>query len=390
MRPANCICLVLSLLYVGHAAGETTPAAAVNQLAFELLEEYRQYRPHGNVVFSPITISSAFAMVYAGSRGQTKAELEDVFQFEDEVFLALKTKANVAGGKTATTNFAARTFIDSSLQVNPSYAQAIGRDRVATLDFATDTEGAKDAINAFVDEETEGLIPKIVDDTDDLSATRMAIVSAIYFKGQWKYAFDRSLTKKKGFTAADGVTQMVDFMGMKEFQTFRYKNVEELLRMIELPYKGSKFSMFLMLPDEADGWREAERKLPTLGPRFFAKETLRADFFVVEMPKWEMQMEFDGLKIVLKNLGVRDAFSASADLSGISEEFLFLTDVVHMAKIKVDEEGTVGAGVTSVFASKSLVEPEPMDFIVDHPFLYFIVDNRDDTILFQGTVTTLM
>ena len=101
-----------------------------------------------------------------------------------------------------------------------------------------------------------------------------------------------------------------------------------------------------------------------------------------------METEFK-LKPVLCALGAELAFSDDADFSGIGEEPLKISEVVHKAFVEVNEEGTEAAAATAVgMASCAAVmpTPEPKVFKADHPFLFFIRDRKTNAVLFSGRV----
>lgn len=84
-------------------------------------------------------------------------------------------------------------------------------------------------------------------------------------------------------------------------------------------------------------------------------------------------------------MGVGDIFGNTADLSALTgKEGIFLNDAVHKAKVSIDEEGTTAAAATAVFTFRSSRPSEPIKFICNHPFIYFLYDNVSRSILFIG------
>lgn len=373
---------------MGSSSGLGYEARAVNTLGFQIVKEFRKNDPNGNVVFSPITISSAFAMAHAGARGKTREQLDRVFGFRDDFVNYLKRKANESKGRTSTTSYAAKVFVDKSLNVKRDFIKFVGLNRVAATPFSSNPEEAKQLINEFVHKSTRGLIPTIVEDSGSIASTSMALVSAIYFQGGWKHAFDKEYTHKSDFQSSDGTSRTRDFMTYPTEIKLKYKDDYNLdSQILELPYRGGKFSMIIVLPNQPDGWRQVEQKLVHVGQTIISQDRFEERDVLLRLPKFEMEFNFNGLKAALQDLGVTDIFTSSADLSGIADGALQLSDVVHKAKIKVDEEGTQAAAASGLFTSK--IWDDPVSFIVSHPFLYFILDKKDGTILFQGTVTSL-
>lgn len=108
--------------------------------------------------------------------------------------------------------------------------------------------------------------------------------------------------------------------------------------MLELPYVGDRFSMFIVLPNADDGYLQLENNLAEYRTRMFTG--LYPELFTkIQIPKWSLEQTLGDLKLILENLGMTAAFTDEADFSGItSAEELYISDVVHKAKITVDEE----------------------------------------------------
>ena len=106
------------------------------------------------------------------------------------------------------------------------------------------------------------------------------------------------------------------------------------------------------------------------------------------IPKFKIESKIN-LKDILSNLGMEKMFQPStAGLHGISDEVLFVSDVIQKAFIEVDETGTEAAAATAVIVVKrSSRMPKTERFVADHPFLFFIRDLQTNLVLFQGRVT---
>lgn len=361
---------------------------AVNRFGFELLAEYRLRHPNDNVVFSPVSISAALSLVYFGSAGQTKDELEAVLGFTKGVVPdKLRTKANAVNPNRESVAIANRAFFAEGLQIQNSFVDAVGEVNVQTLNFEQDPDAATNRINGFVADKTRGLIPDMLSDGDVNAATRMVLVNAVYFKGAWKKKFDPKLTRKEEFRGVDGPVQ-TDFMEFEDEEAeLMVKDLPELdSLMVEFPYDDPRFAMYIVLPHLDDGWRFAEEKLLEVDAEFF-NTGLFPETLYVSLPKWEQDSVLEDVKDMLVELGLENCF-AGADLSRITEndEGLAVSNVVHKARIQVSEEGTEAAAATGGIAARSGYGGE---FIVDHPFLYFVIDKSDNTVFFQGTVTKL-
>lgn len=365
----------------------------MNSFGFNVLRELRKGLPSDNVIFSPFSISSAFALLYFGAKGATRTEIERAFGFQNGVVpRALLDTARVFGGmgsnpSGATVNIANRVYIDDGFTVLDSYRTAVGADSFRVVDFANEV-ASRTEINDFVDMLTRGLIKDLIPRGFITPDTQAVLVNAIYFKAMWVKAFNKDNTRREQFRGVGGST-MTDFMSLRG-ETFPTKNVPELdSRMIQLPYEGDRFSMFILLPNTDGGFSKAEAGLSSSLNLF--DNLTPTKFSLVKIPKWELEQTLEMLKRYLMALGVQTAFTGRADLTGLSNAGpLAVSDVVHKAKIIVDEEGTEAAAATAIgIVTTSLpIGPPPPQFVADHPFLFFIVDTKVGTVFFQGTVTS--
>ena len=108
----------------------------------------------------------------------------------------------------------------------------------------------------------------------------------------------------------------------------------------------------------------------------------------VYLPKFEFDTKYF-MKETLSSLGMPTAFSGTANFSGMTlAEQLFIDQVIHQAYIKVDEEGTEAAAITSIGVSLTSM-PQTTYFRVDRPFIFVIRDHHSNTILFIGKVLEL-
>ena len=248
----------------------------------------------------------------------------------------------------------------------------------------TRPEETSDMINSFVKNQTNGLIDKILEADDISPKTAMILVNAIYFKGSWKYPFKEQFTKTATFYVNE--TQKTDYQAMTTSESLKTFHSDSLKSSIlELPYENDKISMVIVLPDANTGLREVEAKLEI---SFILKKLTSVQptpDVEVEIPKFETSFEVKDMEGILKRLGVERIFDSRADLSEISESPIYVSKISHKAVVKVNEEGSEAAAVTSVEISlKSYMEP--VKFIVNRPFLFYIVNVVSGLPLFVGRI----
>ena len=162
-------------------------------------------------------------------------------------------------------------------------------------------------------------------------------------------------------------------------------------QVISLPYRQNTLSMVICLPRQRDGLRRLESRLTPEQLNAWL-DRLRDRPVRLSLPKFRLQSQLQ-LATALRTLGMKSAFSDSADFSGMSKcESLKISDVIHQSNMDVDEKGTEAAAATAVIVatpSAPLREddpPKPVVFRADHPFLFLIRDNETGAILFLGRV----
>jgi serpin B len=268
-----------------------------------------------------------------------------------------------------------REFLDTALRHYKA-----GFDEV---DFANAPDRSRGTINAWVDERTSGEIPEILRAGDLDADTILVLTNAAHFKGAWKVRFDGE-TRSAAFHVSDDRQARVEMM-TTDGGTFRhYRGVG--LEVLELPYVGDRISMLLVLPDES-------RSLPDLEATLSAHDLGRwlsmmrpTRFGSVQIPRFESSTRLE-LGDALGGLGMRLAFTPEADFSGMTPSRpVWIDDVFHEARIRVDEQGTTAAGSTAVVLKKGMAPSEAELFRADRPFLYLILDRRTGAILFLGSL----
>ena len=363
----------------------TTLVAANTEFAVALFEKLRARE--GNLFFSPASISAALAMVYAGARGETAAEMArtlrlpegDVHAAYSELLGGLDRKGGDVSLSVANALWAQRGFAfrEAFLKtVREGY-----RAEAKEADFAGASEEARRAINAWVEQKTQEKIKELFKPGVLTPATRLVLANAIYFKGKWAHPFDAKQTAVEPFLAAK--ERRVDARMMRQKARFRYFEDGDL-QALEMPYAGDELAMTILLPRRADGIAELERSLTAARLAEWLGGLAPMEV-AVSLPRFTLTSEFS-LADTLSDMGMQRAFGDGADFSGMSDaEQLALTAVVHKAWVDVNEEGTEAAAATGGVVSVTSVQQVPV-FRADHPFLFLIRDARTGYVLFAGRV----
>ncbi|MEA3224751.1 MAG: serpin family protein [Planctomycetota bacterium] len=375
-----------------------------NTFALELYAKLR--RRKGNLFLSPYSISTALAMTYAGARNRTQSQMAEVLHFPTAMSAGTKPPSSTApdrqqfalefgkiikdlNNRGLEGKYELRVanalwgqeqygFLDKFLAIAKTHYGG----QFSEVDFVRAAEKARKTINAWVEKKTNNKIKDLIQKGVLNSMTRLVLTNAIYFKGNWAKQFEEERTKDAPFTLADG--KKVDVAMMNQTAEFGYMETETF-QGLELPYVDDELSMIVLLPKKSTGLSELEKSL-TLDNLSAWLANLHKREVVVSIPKFKMTSQFS-LAQVLKSMGMKDAFSAGADFSGINgQRNLFISAVIHKAYVDVNEEGTEAAAATAVTMKLTSIAPAPRIpiFRADHPFLFLIRDNNSDSILFIG------
>jgi serpin B len=351
----------------------------------------------GNLLFSPYSINSALAMAYAGARGQTATQMAQTMHFSlagEQLHTAigalsgqLITEAS-AGGKTLyQLSVADAVWTQQGLAYNPDFLRVLQKDYASELrqsDFVHSFQQARADINKWVAQNTADKIPNLLPDGSVDFTTRMILVNAIYFKGDWATPFEKERTADQPFHLDAQNTVSTPLM----FENVSCPASEtDDLQIVELPYTGDKLSMVILLPRSVDGMGALEKQLTSEHIDQWIGQLVDQSVNV-HIPKFKMACSFE-LADTLKSMGIRDAFNyPAADFTGMTTaERLHISAVVHQALIDVNEEGTEAAAATGIdMVAGAAMRQRLMDFRADHPFIFLIRQQSTGAILFAGRV----
>lgn len=354
---------------------------AINQFACTFYQYLAQQTDTENFVFAPHSIATAFAMVYAGAKGNTALEMAKVFGFAEaspDFFAAWEplTQTVTSDGTITTAN---AMFVHRDYSFLDDYMTLVQSTFAATpysMDF-NDIPAALKTINAWVDEQTRHRIPTILNKLESL--TRLVLVNAVAFKGLWKYPFDPKFTRDAPFHNLDGTESTVPMMRLTEmFSTGRGNGWQG----IRLPYAGERLSFVALLADDLASF---EQRISGSWLWSITASLRGSEKVEVRLPRWTADSAVD-LRIALDAMGVHDLFNPNAaDLSGIDgTNLLYASDAQHKAQIEVNEAGTEASAATAVVITARSAPIMPTTVTFDRPFLYYLVDNATGVILFMG------
>ncbi|CAM0903718.1 unnamed protein product [Alopecurus aequalis] len=400
----------------------TRDSRGLAALAASLARRLAEANANSNLVFSPLSIYAALALLAAAARGDTL----------DEILRVLGARS--------------RAFRDAAVGTYKAEATSV--------DFSNDPEAAREQINAWVAGVTRNLISSVFGPGTIDQLTRVVLGNAMYFKGSWAEPFDKRYTASKLFYRLDGRAVDVPFMQSWDRQ---YIAVHDGFKVLKLRYKMTnhpfsepgqfygysrygaldrtahsrypaaptpghpyfsnltppgtaatyhapsdrnnctQFSMCIFLPDASDGLRSMVDAIASQ-PGFMHEHLPKTKIDVSQFRLPKFKLFFQGsIVTLLKMLGLNLPFSDQSDLSdmvvgGDKSGFpMVVTQVIHKAVIEVNEEGTEAAAVTMMQMQYggSPMRPRPpprVDFVADHPFAYFIVEEATGAVVFAGHV----
>jgi serpin B len=334
-------------------------------------------------------------MTYAGARGQTATEMASTLHFpgaQAELpagFAALAKQLNAAQqASEAEFVLANSLWSQRDFPLSDSFLLVARRDylaRVESVDFVNHPTAAARDINTWVEQQTRDRIKDLIPPSAITPLTRLILANAIYFKGRWQTQFNPKATQPGSFhlTADRAVTVPL----MQQKARARLAQLDGV-KLLELPYRGEKMSMVLVLPDQPQGLSAVETRLTSARLRDWLAtlDTARPGEVEVTLPRFKSTASLS-LSQILARMGMPTAFDQrAADFSGLTgRPDLHISEVVHKAFVEVNEEGTEAAAATGVImATRAMLTRE---FRVDQPFVYLIRDQTTGSILFMGRLT---
>ena len=331
-----------------------------------------------NIVVSPYSAGVALSMLAEGAEGQTKEEFAAalnscIFKAED-----------LGSNDTIIVKSVNSLWVDDDFSIRNRYLFLLQKDFDAlatTLNFSD--PATVHAINNWCWEHTGGKIKNIIDKLGPGDV--MVLANALYFNASWLNPFDTSLTAKEAFNGSirKGTVDMMTRKG--------YMNYAEYMgcQLVELPYEGCRYSMYVLLPAEGMKFSDAvsylneetyNAALGSLAP----KEVL------LRMPKTKVEMSIL-LNPVLMSMGIKTAFTSAANFKGIAEMGpLVLGQVKQKCYVGIAEKGTEAAAVTVAQIRLTSVRPtQYVTMTVNRPYLFLIVDKQNSNVMFAGRVMNL-
>jgi serpin B len=355
--------------------------------AFDL---YKSQKKDGeNTLFSPFSISTAFAALYAGTRGNTAQQFADALSFPQDqtrlhdTFLGLLSKVDTGTSKgDAVLRTANGLWIQSDQDLRTDFvsvAMNYYQTSVKKVDFRSQPTQVLNQINTWVAQQTNNKITQLLPPGSVEALTKLVLANAVYFKSQWANQFDVKATALADFWVTEKKSVQVQMM--RQRGQFGYAE-NELAHILVLPYKGEKVSFVVLFPKSRQDLAALEQSLDVQSLKKWLQDVRTVDV-LVHMPRFRITTKID-LVSALASLGMTDPFSDKADFSGINgTKDLYISSASHQALLEVDEKGSEAAAATGISIGVRSLKPIP-EVRLDRPFLFLIRENASNTILFLG------
>ncbi|KAF5298300.1 hypothetical protein FQR65_LT09811 [Abscondita terminalis] len=332
-----------------------------------------------NVLVCPLSAEIALAMTLLGAKGETQRQLAAGTQLPPHpdklksIFSELLPQ--LESSDKYTFELANKIYVHNNFKIRQDYRQSVIDDfkaDIENIDFKL-KHGAVATINKWVGDKTHDKIQGILEPDNINDDTRLVLLNAMYFKGEWVKGFKEENTKQQPFYVDGSHYVSTNMMSTKG--SFRYyEDVENKVRLLEMPYKGDEVTMTIVLPDDPEGLTKLANNLENVivNPSLFSTHQVN-----LAVPKFKIDSSIKFSEI-LKSFGVILPFMDGANFQGmigdnISEQ-LKIDEVLQKATIEVDEKGTVAAAVTSVTMQlwRSAKIYKDINFHADHPFIFYI------------------
>lgn len=385
------VCFLLLMATAGmtaacSATGSTTPPETATTSAFKdfsakLFATASQEIPR-NPVISSTSAYLCLGMVATGAGGDTATAFESVLATP---LSRLSQNCGTTTDFLETTQGATTLSIANSLWINETFTpkkaftQSIKKEFGAEV-FKQELSQSKDAINQWVSQATNGLIPTLLDEAPSKNDV-LILIDTIYLKAKWQTPFDPAMTAEGPFTQADGTQTTVPYLTSDDYNC-PYINEGDVEGVI-LPYDDDKTAFVALRPTGGQGVREMVASLSAADlDALLAKAEDKP--LKLKVPKFEKETTFT-MNNALTTMGLGLAFNPQkADFSAIGDQ-LFLSSVLQKAKITVDEAGTEAAAATAATIRVTALPPDSLTSVTfDSPFAYYVIDQTTGIPLFSG------
>jgi len=377
---------------------ELTPAElelveSGNGFTFDLFGKLCEANGNSSVVSSPLSVTYALGMLNNGAKGNTLKQINDVLGFGDSGSDSINAFCYKLINTAPSLDSLTKVLIANTIFVNKGETLKELFVRKANLYYKSDVKSRDfrntstlDEINQWASDNTEQMIQKVLEEKDFDPFAVSYLLNAIYFKGTWTYKFDKNKTADGSFLFAGGQGGVKSVPMMQLAANVDYARNDEYEALC-LPYGNGSYSMTILLPVISQGQNGYDvPAVPSLETWNQLNSSMTKADYLISLPRFEIDTDVDLIPI-MQSLGMTDAFEMGiADFGDFCEnpEGVYIYLMKHVAKIKVDEEGSEAAAVTVIGGKRGDNTPV---FAANRPFIYVISDTVTGSIFFIGRYT---
>nr|KAF6383610.1 serpin family I member 2 [Pipistrellus kuhlii] len=394
MREVKMLKILWSLLLAFSGSQASRPLAQRNtEFAVDLYQAICSSQKD-NIIFSPLGTTLILGMVQLGAKGKAYQQIRQTLKVQEnatgEEFSALKSFFSATSKKKQefTFNLANALYLQEGFTVKEQYLhgnEKFFQSAIRLVNFQN-AKACAETISAWVESKTDGKIKGMFSGEEFGPLTRLILVNAIYFKGDWKQKFRKEGTELMNFTKKDGATVKIPMMKALLRTKYGYFSESSMeYQVLELPYKDDEFSLIIILPAEEVNIEDMEKQITAdLILKWFSE--MQEEEVEISLPRFKVEQKLD-FKETLYSLNITEIFSGGCDLSGITDSSeLYVSQVVQQVFFEVNEDGSEAAGSTGV-QIPVIMSLAPNQFIANHPFLFIMKNIPTGSFLFMGRVT---
>lgn len=358
-----------------------SPVGQMNTFALQLFQQiHKSSEKMQNLVVSPLSVATLLSIITYGAEGETLSEITNALGIKAKDVESILSKLKMKDDKHASLHMANLLATRPDIPLRKDFVNTIAHryrnTATKTLDLTKEKERQK--IDEWCKKQTEGMIPQITDKNDQVTV----LLSAICFKALWEESFEDNYSRivfenaDKSKVLLPSMSRLTDMM------------VEDRARYVALGlnYRGGRYKMLLLLPNEGKSIDDVLNDLTTSELEFLLKSKEDNTETKLEMPKFEMRLK-QPLIPILKQMGIRLAFTPQASFGRMSNIPLYIANVEQRAYIEVNQNGTEASAATKASMAIGAMggeEPSYRYINVNRPFLFVIGDRQTGVALFMG------
>ena len=348
---------------------------------YSLIKETNKNKS-SNYLISPYSIKTVLSIIKDGTNNSSLKELNDVM-------------GNFRRGNITSKNVVADANL---LLINKKYKDEINKNYISKIEKSYDAEIkysniTPNNINKWVDNKTNHMIPTLVDSVNP--ETLIEVINAISMNASWDSEFDCKNTYISEFNTIDGSIINTIMMVSNDAQYIENDTAKGIIKKYKTykndNHKKVNLDFVAIMPNDGIDSYIKNFNNDEFRNLLSTKDKYKNEDVSLKLPRFKYNYDFNNLKDILINMGIKSIFDSSADLSKMTEsnsKDLYISSINHKSYIEVNEKGTKASAATSASIDKMASEDVPIDIEFDKPFIYIIKQSNSDDILFFGVVYT--